>query len=246
MFNPKPTAKFRGKYLYTESSAAAIGVLSLTPLNLDARCVSITDAFMLYRFTKLRFHIVPTGGAGYGIFALGYTPAIPTTGPGNGQQVLDCAVSSFGNGSVGFPLPHLNLTRKTLMTNAPKWFRRGTGYDDLLELQGQIYYWAQNNFNVANVLILIEWEIEVASPLATADTMRGPARDPALANRLQQLRQESKEKDLADIKRIDDYASRPQDDPILDRIKDLLLRDDMVVVGSPNATTNMVTGRKPV
>ncbi len=242
MFNPKVVTKVRGKYYYQDTAAVTTGSISLSPLSLDARCVSLSDAFMLYRFTKISVKIWQNNTTPQPL-VLGYTPSIPSVAPNTIQQVLDMSQSCIGIGVIGNPAPHLFLSRKILQTNAPKWFRRGTAFDDLLELQGQIFYSTPTSFDTKYLYVMLDWEMELASPLATADTVSKPSAIPQLASTLARLRDEIKQKDLSELKRIDDYASAPRDDPILERIKDLLLRDDMVVV-NPSAL-NVVTGKKP-
>jgi len=235
MFNPKAAVTVRGKYHYGNTNTTTVDTLSLSPLNLDARCIALSDNYMLFRFTKfhVKFIQAPAGATAAPNLpiAIGYSPALPTTAPTSIQEVLDCAVSSGGpsQGIYGFEIPHLRLGRKILTTNAPKWFRRGTAFDDLLEIQGRIFTCSPLlQFNVQPIYFFVEWEMELASPLSAADTLGPPAVDQRLIDRLKALREEMKERDEREIVMIN--APRDPPDPVLDKIKDLLLRDNMTRV----------------
>jgi hypothetical protein len=228
--NPKVAVTVRGKYYYGNATASAVDVLSLSPLNLDARCIALSDQYMLFRFTKLHARCVQPGGSDHPIF-MGFTPALPTTNPSSPQETLDCAVSAWGSnpGRFGNPAPQLKLNKKILTTNGPKWFRRGTAFDDLLEVQGRVFTTSTVPFNTNIIYLVFEWEMELAAPLSAADTVSGtPARDERFITKLAQLREERKERDERELVLIDRPRAEP--DPVLDKIKDLLLRDNMTRV----------------
>ncbi len=236
----KKIFKFTGKLIYTESNAGTASSLGITPLNFDARCISLSDQYMEFRFTKLKFHVYQ-GGSGF--VTIGYSPSVASTAPNTAQQVLDCQNSSTGpnGGVIGWPVPKLVLRRQDLTNNGPKWFRRGTAYDDLLEQQGVFYiHTSLGSFSTQNATITVEWELECAAPLAAADTVSVSRVDPRLAAKLAALRSEMKKRDEEEIRKIDAKDSPPNklivdtgEDPVLEKIRDLLLRDGMVIVGNP-------------
>ncbi len=234
----RKTFKFTGKYIYSETAAASTNSLGLSPLNFDARCVSLSDQFMEFRFTKIKIQLYQ---AATGVVTIGYSPVVATVAPVTQQQVMDCQNSSAGpnGGVIGWPVPKLVLNRKDLMVNGPKWFRRGTAFDDLLEQQGVIYYYTPVPFNTSNMTVLITWELECAAPLAAADTATVAKPDLRFQSRLAEIRSEMKRHDEEQIQRIaklDGHpvvqtSSPPGEDPVIEKLRDLLLRDGMVYVG---------------
>lgn len=235
----KKIFKFSGKYAYVLSGAGASDGITLSPLNFDPRCIALSDQFMEFRFTKMKVQVHQTGS---GVMGVGFTPSIATTSPNSLQTIVDCQNSAIGpnGGVIGWPVPKLVLGRADLCRNGPKWFRRGTAFDDLLEQQGAIYYFtsAGTFASANNCQVLIYWEMECAAPLNPADTVAAPAMHPRLQQRLVELRSEMKRRDeeeIAKIASLDDEptlpcASSAEPDPVFTKLRDLLLRDGMSVV----------------
>lgn len=231
MSKPKVT-KVTGKYFVQNSSSATTTfALQLSPLFFDARAIAISDSYMNFRFTKANVSIVQSTTAAEPC-AIGYSPSLPTVNPASLQEVLDMQTSMLYVVSASqMGPPHvMRLSRKQLTQNAVKWFRRGTAFDDNVEIQGLLLIQTTTAFNIKALSLLVEYELELCAPFDPAATASTVRMDPSIAQRLRLLRDDRKEKDLKDIARIDSYVPAPE--PIPKWAQELLARDNMVVVTS--------------
>jgi len=172
--NMNAVVRYHGRYYGTTSAVFPIQTFQLNPLALDARLVTVSDAFQEFRFTGVRVRLVsiPTGVA-----AVAYTPAIISPGPGAIANLENLEDVAYGNGQYGSPLPSLHLARRQLLSAAPvKWYRRGTAYDDTLESQGSIYVGSGSNLDQYPITFLIDYDIEFRAMADTALTARNARR----------------------------------------------------------------------
>ncbi len=165
---------YTGRYLSVYSSAVTDTVFQLSPLLLDPRLVSVSDAYQEYRFTRVKVRVFCFRSDSSSAIAypatIAYTSVLPSSNPSTDLEYGQFEVCATGNGTVGAPWPQLHLNKRLLTTNAPKWFRRGTAYDDLLELQGQIMIRQAQGFGTYNASIDIEYTVQLQGPTATALT----------------------------------------------------------------------------
>jgi len=147
---------------------------------MDARLLQLSDSWQEFRFTKAKVmawlgNLTPAspsvtpGGAN---LALGYTPAIPGSQPALLSEVLQLQNAAIGNGTFGAGYPKLRLSRNDLTGASPvKWYRRGTAYDDTLEVQGSVYISSSDLFSARPLSVVVEYEIEFRTPADPATTL---------------------------------------------------------------------------
>jgi len=147
---------------------------------MDARLLQLSDSWQEFRFTKAKVmawlgNLTPAspsvtpGGAN---LSLGYTPALPSSQPALLSEVLQLQNAAIGNGTFGSPYPKLRLTRNDLTGASPvKWYRRGTAYDDTLEVQGSVYISSSDLFSARPLSVVVEYEIEFRTPADPATTL---------------------------------------------------------------------------
>lgn len=170
------TVMFRGRYLFSPQTIGQITFVPLNPLFMDNRLLQASDEFQEYRFKRVKVHMF--NGA-FTALALAYTPVAASATP-TYSELAGFSVYKTGNGQFGSGNPTIELTPAELSSNAPKWFRRGTAYDDLLETQGFIYLGSGNqNFSVnLYTWCLIEYEVELKAQAEASVTMQNPALTP--------------------------------------------------------------------
>ncbi len=193
--NEDKPVRFMGRFYSTLTSATNTFVLGLNPLQFDARCITVSDAFQEYRFTKVHLHAwlgniiaaspsVTPGGAN---LALAYEPGILSSFPVSVQECQNLQNVKIGNGTYGVPYPSLRLSGAALTGPSPvKWFRRGTAFDDTLELQGLIVCASTDTWNARPLTLFVEYEIEFRAPADTVLTSELKA-DPTPAELQDQL-----------------------------------------------------------
>lgn len=170
------TTKFTGRYFSQLTAGSGIASIALNPLTLDSRLVAVSDAFQEYRFLDIRVRLCPFSNSNTipyvpPMYFLAHTPVVPTNVPSTWVDLANFSVVDFGSGLYGSKLPSLRVGRKKLFENAPKWFRRGTAYDDLLEVQGYVYVASPTSvFSVLNVIVEITYVVELGAPAETGTT----------------------------------------------------------------------------
>lgn len=177
-FGPDPTVRIHGNYRATLSVAAGVSALSLSPLLLDQRLVDLSDSYSEFRFVRAKLRAWNSDVATD--IAIAYTPTFLATAP-TFAQMTSLPMFSTGNGQFGSPNPHLDVRRAELTANAPKWYRRGTAFDDLLEVQGNFYTAQLINFATRTATIHLEYEIELRANADVGLTSRAPAKAGASA-----------------------------------------------------------------
>lgn len=218
---------------YSASSNAVLGNLTfqLNPLALDPRLLAASDLYMNYRFVAVTVQAFRDCSSGRYPLSLAFNTGITSNVPSTLTENMQLSVSSLGVGTFGAPWPKLLLNRKKLFQAAPKWFRRGTPYDDLLEVQGQIFLFAYGAFfDAAPVYYTIRYVVEFCNPLDAADTLRKPLQDPAFDALLARLRERDEKKGQQMVEKAETFVPKAEPDPVLEKIRDLLLRDSMVIV----------------
>jgi len=202
----KPKAKFSGRYLWITTAAVNNTALSLTPLNLDPRCIALTDNYQYYRFTKIKVTSWGSRSSTTAPIFLGFIPGITGVALSGGQQVLDCPVARWGTGQFGCPFPYFTVPKNVLRPVSSPWLRRGTANDDLLEVQGQLYLSGPTHtFDTNNVYVDVTWEIEVCAPVAATVSSTAPFVDQQLSQRLKELREQKVQQDEQEIVMLRSY-----------------------------------------
>jgi len=232
---------YTGRHIINDISATFTNNVGLNPLVLDPRLVTVSDAFQEFRFTRVNVHVL-YGGAAPQPWALAYTPVIPTAAVGSTgfTDLAGMAAFSAGSGIFGSPFPHLKLGKKILAQNAPKWFRRGTAYDDLLEVQGYIYYSnLLSGIDQVRIVLVIDYTIQLQAPSTTSLTMRAAHAPQSMVDALARVRSTLPD----ELKDDDDQSEEPVD------LTPLFRRDGMVVVPhmqstSPATSVSRVKGKK--
>lgn len=165
--------RYVGRYFVNDASAATVLTLNLSPLSLDPRCVQISDGYQNFRFDRVRVRAFSNAVPFIGGLTVGYSPTLPSAAV-TAAAIDELPVYAIGNGTFGSPWPRLNLSAE-LHQNQPRWFRRGTGYDDLAELQGQfvIGYSGAYGFNTSNlnVSLLVEYEVHLSGNVDASLTL---------------------------------------------------------------------------
>jgi len=183
--NENKPVKYFGRYYAASVAAASTYGIQLNPLQLDARLVTVSDAFLEYRFTKVIARAwlgVNTGNTAtvatlpsVANLGLAYTPNVLTTSPASLADLCNLQNVSVGNGTIGSAYPRLRLGPPALQAPGPvKWYRRGTAYDDTLEVQGFLWMAGSNSWNAVPLSWLIEYEIEFRTPADTGLTASVP------------------------------------------------------------------------
>jgi hypothetical protein len=184
------TVLVHGRYLVSNTAAATTDSINLNPLLLDNRLASVSDSFQEYRFTHLDVKMWQgaSGGNFNPMMQVAYSPVILTNAPTTTtlSSLPNYAAQSLsaGNGPA-----HIRVSRKELFTNAPRWFRRGTAYDDLLETQGSIWFGSSSSFSTAGstVFLLIEYEVELRAQADSSLTAAPRASSGSVETELKQV-----------------------------------------------------------
>ena len=164
---PDPTTIVRGRFYTALAAISQVQSINLSPLTLDVRLLAESDVFSLYRFTSVS---VKTWNASIGYDThLAFSPTVLSATP-TLAQFTSLPLYAVGNGQFGSPNPRIHVARRELLTNAPKWFRRGTPYDDLLEVQGQILVGSNAGFSTINSSVLVEYTCELKAQADAALT----------------------------------------------------------------------------
>lgn len=178
------TTTISGHHLYQVTAAATVASLSLSPLSLDQRLIEQSDEFQEFRFTSVKIRVFnefstalrPTTAVAYTPVVLGATPTY--------AQLPSLACFAVGNGFPGSPFPSFRVSKRELFTNAPRWFRRGTPYDDLLETQGTFYYGNNGSFATYPINVHISYTIELKARAEAALTSLRATALPAVEQEL--------------------------------------------------------------
>lgn len=194
--------KFVGRFYAFVTGNTTLSFVQLNPLVMDSRLLAVSDGWQEYRFVRAKARCwlgnvvaaspsVTPGGAN---LALGYSPSLLTNVPVTGQEVMSLQDAQVGNGTFGSPYPRLSLSRNALMGAANvKWFRRGTAFDDTLEVQGNFYIVSTDTFSARPLAVLVEYEVEFRTPaeLALTAPLASPSEpDPAaMARQILELQQ---------------------------------------------------------
>lgn len=192
--------RYQGRFFfYSTSNATGSTFVQLSPLVMDARLLQVSDAFQEFRFTRVVVrswlgNVTPAspsvtpGGANV---ALGYFPALITNTPVTHQEILTAQNAAIGNGTFGSPYPRIKMNRNDLLGAAPvKWYRRGSAYDDTLEVQGIVYALSNDLFSARPIMVLVEYECEFRIPADPALTATGRVDPPdpvAMQNEIAEL-----------------------------------------------------------
>jgi len=156
--------RVRGTLTFSNVAASAIGTFVLTPLNLDARLVTLSDEFQEFRFHMVSMKVWRTATSiTSASFWVAYSPALLTAAPANTAIAGTLSRFKVGDGSYGCAVPKVVVTGGELFVNAPRWFRRGTAFDDNLETQGAFYYGnaADTNFSANPAFVSVDYDIEL-------------------------------------------------------------------------------------
>jgi hypothetical protein len=181
--------KVAGRLMLT-FTPADVGTVSratwfLNPIQFGTTKVldDLAHQFIWFRFTKLRVLLGESGAESGDIQAVQYLPYPPVSLPADLESIVESGESCvlYTSDSV---LSEMTLTRKTLLSNQPKWFRVEPIGDDYLEYQG-VLVWGATSQTVGTSYLFLEYEIELLGladdPLTPAPYKRpGMAHDPPL------------------------------------------------------------------
>lgn len=152
------TITVRGVYRAAVAPVAQIDGILLNPLALDQRLIDLSDTYQEFRFTRIKAQLWNFTTA-YEV-SLAYMPTLASAAP-TFATLPSLSAYATGNGQYGTPNPCLRLSRSMLTANAPKWFRRGTAFDDLFETQGVIYRGSAVNFSTQPATFLMYYEVQL-------------------------------------------------------------------------------------
>lgn len=165
------TIRLTGRHYVLVNYATSLTSLDLSVLSLDARLVSVSDAFQEYRFNKVTVTATPAAQGPF--IGLSYQPGLLSTAPASLGDLQNLENTAYGNGLFGSPVPRLRLAQRQLLGAAPvKWFRRGTAYDDTVELQGRLFLASSVGFNTTAAYLHVDYEVELRASADTAETSR--------------------------------------------------------------------------
>ncbi len=184
------TVRMSGRYVLRDVGAATTGSIPLNPIQLDSRLLTISDAWLEFRFTRVKVYAFPsTNNTALGqAVALAYDPNILAASPSSYADMSTLQQYAIGNGNPGAPFPNIYMSKAALLGPAPvRWYRRGTTQDDTLETQGQIWYYTENNFSSIPLFVVVQYEIEFRGPAATALTEQLTTDPVELARQVQEL-----------------------------------------------------------
>lgn len=172
--------------------------LAFTPVDSSfGRLISISDAFDLYRFTKLRFRILPALLAGSGIDGcLSFTPSYPSNAPTSLNDQCEIESSAYF-WSQQTTHSTLTVSRQALQGGVPVWYktRAIASVPDLLEYQGSLIVGDESGA-ARTYTIFIDYVIEFKTPVGISVTSRSSLASPAvLVSHFAQASMESKETD---------------------------------------------------
>jgi hypothetical protein len=225
-----------GRYVATLSGAVTVNAVNLSPLLLDARLLALSDQYQYYRFTAVRFHLFPNSGSDAVPAAIGYVPGLLSAAPASQQDMADLPLFQMGNGDYGLPWPRIVVSKNLLMksSTAPAWYRRGTGYDDLLEVQGTMYsYLFGSTFATFNCFFIVEYTIQLADPAAAADTLAiKPVPEPGMAANMAAVRRSIVEREEEKLQTLKERLAAAEMPHATD-FGPMEMRDGMVVVNQP-------------
>jgi len=166
------TVTVKGAWYFQDSTAASVVGQPLNPLVMDARLLALSDLYQEFRFTSVKITVYSDSNGGKNM-ALAYTPIVFTTAP-TLSTLPSLARFAMGCGGYGSPYPTLKLSSRELTANPPKWFRRGTAYDDLLETQGFLYWASTANFATNVAQVIIEYVVQLRAKADASLTMERP------------------------------------------------------------------------
>lgn len=178
--NEDQVCRYVGRFYSAGTASARVIQAQLNPLALDARLVTVSDAWQEYRFTKVKargwlgniLEASPSVTPGGANLALAYSPNILGSAPISVAECQNLQDFAVGNGTIGCPYPRLTIGAKGLLAGSPvKWFRRGTPFDDTLEVQGTFYWASTDLFSARPISLLLEYEVEFRVPADTALTV---------------------------------------------------------------------------
>jgi len=178
--NNDPIVTLKGSTLNTISLAATVDSLNLNPTAIHSWLTGESDGFQEFRFVDFKVSLFTNSTADH--YMLGYMPSLATTAP-TAATIIEGSISAVGNGLVGMPFPTVHVNKQELGSNAAKWFRRGTGYDDLLENQGVVYIGSTTAFNTKNAYLWVRYTIQLRGRVATGVTRSQESKQSAITER---------------------------------------------------------------
>lgn len=180
----RQVVRFSGRFVSTLTTASAVLITELSPLNLDSRGQQASDVFNMFRFTRIvaSLHPIEDGSSASNrvtFTAITYAHVVPVNDP---TTLVLALVSSdqaaYGTGEYGSPLPRLRLGRRHLNgQDMLKWYRHSTAAEDMLETQGQLVFsCSPGTFSTMNQVLVVEYDVEFTDridPTLTPATQRG-------------------------------------------------------------------------
>lgn len=177
--------RVHGRCLVSAALTGGAGILNLGPSaaalgQFSSKLLSVSDAFALYRFTRMTVEVTPysTNGA---FFQIGYNPEITATAPTTSATVTEAPFSTpqlTGNPSSliysgTYACFRKEIPSRLLLSTGVPWFRtrESASYDDNLEFQGQFYF---VGIGTSTYNFVVEYTLELKDFVGTAQTPAVP------------------------------------------------------------------------
>jgi len=125
-------------FTFTLSSAAASFQAPLAPGNMGVRLAAIQDSYEYFRFTKIKFRLIPDFQANVGLGALGFLgDSENTTPPTTTDQVMQTCVGILISDNYSVPTQWVNVP-KNILAGAEKWYGcNNTAFANPSGIQGE-------------------------------------------------------------------------------------------------------------
>jgi hypothetical protein len=161
-------AQIEGRQLYRSSLAAGLQSIFLNPGNFG-RLLNCAKAFEFYRFTKLRFRLMPSESstATQQVLVAGYLAEIADTPPafaGVTEMMPQSTVVLAGTGTTStqtVPGKWVNVPRNVLLATPVKWYKTvASSGEDIFLSQGTIWLASSSVADTAFLNLEIEYSCE--------------------------------------------------------------------------------------
>jgi hypothetical protein len=156
-----------GRTLFTLTVGSA--AIPVSPASFP-RCLAMADVFNLYRFTRIKFHIIPDASA-----AVGYSNGEFDTPPSTVGQIMELPYAGLCSAKQTTPVS-VQVPRSELIGDSTlKWYKTIVGTPAVgFEIQGNLFYLTSTTF-----FLVVEWTCEFTqwnlaanSPMSKVPSLR--------------------------------------------------------------------------
>jgi len=155
----------RGSLTTSAVGGYYVAVLGLHPTDSSfGRLTTISDAFDLYRFTKIRFTTMARGSNLDYTGAIAYIPSLENAAPASLNELAEVEDTTYFWSKQTVPA-RVNVSGAALAGSQPKWYKtRTTGNNpDIDEYQGNIMI-GDDLGSAQTYVFFMEYEIEFRTP----------------------------------------------------------------------------------